>query len=70
METSKLLYSRKEAASALSLGVRTVDHLVASGQLPVKRIGRRVLIPAQSIKNFALLTERTECENLNSAEPT
>jgi excisionase family DNA binding protein len=61
METTKLLLNRKEAANALSLGIRTVDQLIRTGRLPAKRIGRRVLVPAQSIRNFALLIEG-ECE--------
>lgn len=53
MENTKLLYNRKEAANALSLGIRTLDQLVSSGQLPARRIGRRVLIPKRSIEDFA-----------------
>jgi excisionase family DNA binding protein len=53
METTKLLYTRKEAAQCLSLSVRTVDTLTATKQLPTRRIGRRVLIPAHALAQFA-----------------
>jgi excisionase family DNA binding protein len=53
METPKVLYSRKEAASALSLGVRTLDQLICSGELSARRVGRRVLISRESIIKFA-----------------
>ena len=32
-----------------------MDHLIASGQVPVRRIGRRVLIPYQAAEAFAQL---------------
>ena len=36
--------TQKESAVALAVSLRTVQHLIESGALPVKRIGRRVLI--------------------------
>lgn len=49
----KLLVDRKTAAAVLSISVRTLDALVASKQLPVKRCGRRVLIHKRDLENFA-----------------
>lgn len=37
------------AAEALGLSVRTVRRLVASGQLPASRVGRRVLIETSAL---------------------
>jgi len=49
----KLLYTRQEAAFALGLSVRAVDYLTASQQLATRRIGKRVLIVAESLRQFA-----------------
>jgi excisionase family DNA binding protein len=52
METTALLYSKKEAAGMLSIGLRTLDSLVQHGQIRVLRVGKRVLIPLQSLQEF------------------
>jgi hypothetical protein len=49
----KLLYSRREAAQALSLSIRSVDYLITTGRLASRRIGSKVLIPAGAIRRFA-----------------
>lgn len=49
----KLLYSRREAAEALSLSIRSVDYLITTGRLPSRRIGSKILIPAGAIRRFA-----------------
>ena len=41
--------SKIEAARMLGVSVRTVDRLIALKQLPVRRLGRRVLVPRQSL---------------------
>jgi excisionase family DNA binding protein len=48
----KLQYSRVEAAQMLSIGVRTLDRLIAEKQLPVRRVGRRVLITRDALERF------------------
>jgi excisionase family DNA binding protein len=50
----KLLYSRKEAAQLLSVSLRSLDSLILRLELPVKRVGRRVLISRQSLEKFAV----------------
>ena len=52
-QLQKLLYDRKSAAYALSVSVRTVDYGLASGVFETRRIGRKVLITAASLKKFA-----------------
>ncbi len=47
-----MLYSRKEAAAILSLGVRTLDELILSGAIPVVRVGRRVLVAREALLGF------------------
>jgi len=49
----KLLHTRKDAAWTLSVSTRSVDYLIASGALETRRIGRKVLIVAASLKKFA-----------------
>lgn len=50
---SNILHSKKAAARLLSVGVRTVENLISNQQLPVRRIGRRALIPHQALMDFA-----------------
>jgi excisionase family DNA binding protein len=44
--------SKQEAADLLSVSVRTIDRLIALKELPVRRLGRRVLIPRNAIENL------------------
>ena len=49
----KFLYSRKEAAHALGISVRSLDYLIAGKQLDTRRIGKKVLITRASLAAFA-----------------
>jgi len=51
-QVDKLLHTKAEAASMLSVSLRTVDTLIALKELPVRRIRRRVLIPHTALINF------------------
>jgi excisionase family DNA binding protein len=48
-----LLIDKQTAAEILSLCVRTIDNLIATRQLPCRRIGRRTLIPYRAVLRFA-----------------
>jgi hypothetical protein len=48
----KLLYDRKSAAFAISVSPRTIDYGLAAGAFETRRIGRKVLITADSLKKF------------------
>lgn len=48
-----LLYSRKLAAAALSISVRSLDYLIERGELPIRRIGKKVLVPVADLRRFA-----------------
>jgi excisionase family DNA binding protein len=50
---TQLLYDRRTAAKLLSISVRSVDRLIGNKQLTVRRVGRRILIPAGELKRFA-----------------
>ena len=47
-----LALSKLEAARMLGVSLRTVDRLIALKQLPVRRLGRRVLIPRNSLQSL------------------
>jgi hypothetical protein len=49
----KLLYSRRDTAEALSLSIRSVDYLITTRRLPMRRIGGKILIPASAVRRFA-----------------
>jgi hypothetical protein len=49
----RLLYGRKEAALALSISLREVDYGLAFGEFETRRVGRRVLITASSLRRWA-----------------
>jgi excisionase family DNA binding protein len=47
-----LTISKVEAARLLGVSLRTVDRLIAMKQLPIRRLGRRVLIPRNSLQSL------------------
>lgn len=49
----RILYSLKEAAEQLSVCVSTVEQLIAQGELQVRRLGRRILIPRSELEKLA-----------------
>jgi excisionase family DNA binding protein len=49
---SKLLFSKKDAALLLSLSIRSLEYLIASKELTVRRVGKRILIPRQTLEQF------------------
>jgi excisionase family DNA binding protein len=52
-EVEKLLYSRRDAASALSLSVRSIDYLICTGRIPTRRVGGKILIHVTDVRRFA-----------------
>jgi len=50
---SELFMTREETAKVLRLSLRTVDTLIGQGEIAIRRIGRRVLIPTEEVKRFA-----------------
>ena len=53
MFVDKLLLRIPEAADALSLGRSKTYDLIASGELPIVRIGRAIRIHAEALKAWA-----------------
>ncbi|MFF8763383.1 helix-turn-helix domain-containing protein [Nocardiopsis dassonvillei] len=48
----KVAYSVQETAHVLSLGTTTVKKLIATGQLPSVRVGRRRLVPHSALETY------------------
>lgn len=53
MSMEKFLYNKREAAVLLSVCPRTIDNLVRAGELKPRRVGRRCLFSAESLRAFA-----------------
>lgn len=49
----KLLYTRKDASQMLSISVASVDQLIFTGRLRVRRKGKRVLILRSELEKLA-----------------
>lgn len=49
----RLLYSRKDACQMLSLSMSSVDQLILTGRLRVRRKGKRVLILRSELERLA-----------------
>jgi excisionase family DNA binding protein len=47
-----LAMSKADAARMLGVSLRTVDRLIALKHLPVRRLGRRVLIPRNGLQSL------------------
>lgn len=58
--TELILISKRDAAKALSISLRTLDNLIASKELAVRRVGRRCLIPRKALEEFARRDHRTQ----------
>ena len=53
MNHERLAYTYRQAAEMLGgISVRSIQRLVASGALPVVRVLRRVLIPAEALRAY------------------
>lgn len=49
---TKLLLSREEAAKTLGISLRKLEYLITDQRIPIKRIGRRVLISSRALEEF------------------
>ena len=52
------LLTIQEAADRLRLGKRTVERFVATGELLTVKMGRRRMVPVESIDRFLRLAEK------------
>jgi excisionase family DNA binding protein len=49
----RLLINRRHAAQYLSNSQRSLDYLIANGEMVTRRIGSRVLIPISELHRYA-----------------
>lgn len=56
MDTTRVTYTVTEAAGVLGISRALAYELVARGDLPAIRLGRRIVVPAPALR--ALLEER------------
>ena len=47
-----LLHSKRESARLIGISERTLHTLIATKQLKVRRVGRRVLVPHRELLRF------------------
>ncbi|MGH9416391.1 MAG: helix-turn-helix domain-containing protein [Terriglobales bacterium] len=48
-----LLVTKRQAARMLAVSVRTVEYLLAQKQLPLRKLGKRTLIPYSAVAQLA-----------------
>jgi excisionase family DNA binding protein len=53
MTNDKLLFSHKEAAALLGIGISTLSKLVQRGEVKVVRVGDRRLYSRRALEKFA-----------------
>jgi excisionase family DNA binding protein len=53
LKSEKLLFSKSASAELLDISIRTLEHLITAGQIPIQRIGRRVVISRRALDKFA-----------------
>jgi len=62
----RLALTIREAGEAVSLSPRTVEELIRVGELRVKRVGRRVLVPVASLERWLAEQADSQSEKDNS----
>jgi len=62
VENFPILLSKKAAAKALSVCVRTIENLIAAKELPCRHLGRRVLISHAALLAFARRDHVVRCK--------
>lgn len=51
--TSRLTYSRREAAQLLSISVSTLDQLITRGDIKIRQLGNRIFVPYAELEKIA-----------------
>jgi excisionase family DNA binding protein len=65
---AKLLLPKREVAAALGCSVRLVEMFIARKELPVRKLGRRTLIPWASVVSFSRRDHSTKQPDTSEAE--
>ena len=51
-QADRLAFSLADAASAIGVGKSTLHELIATGKLPVRKLGRRSLVLREDLKAY------------------
>jgi excisionase family DNA binding protein len=51
-QVSRLAFSLADAASAIGVGKSTLHELIATGKLPVRKLGRRSLVLREDLEDY------------------
>ena len=62
-----IFFTRENAATMLSLSIRTLDKLILNGELAVKRVGRKILVSSSELKQFSRRDHATQRTRLNGS---
>ena len=65
MKTDSLLVSRQTAAQMINVSLRTLENLIAMKQLPIQRIGRRVVVSRKALEEFARRDHATTSKTIS-----
>jgi excisionase family DNA binding protein len=60
MTQDSIFVGKREAALLLDISIRTIENLIRNHELPARRIGRRVVIPRQSLIEFSRRDHATQ----------
>ena len=69
MRESKIAYSIEEAADCTGIGRNTIRKLIEWKKLPVLKVGRKLLIRADTIETFMELNEGNDLRNRDEVKP-
>ena len=64
----RLLLSKKEAANAIGVSVRTLENLLSLKELRSVRVGRRRLVPSREISRFCRGDHATQPASESAAQ--
>jgi hypothetical protein len=67
-QVTKLLYSRKDAAFALSVSVRSLDYLIANKKLSTRKLGKKITIPHCELVKFARADHANLTQHLDDTD--
>jgi excisionase family DNA binding protein len=68
--TDRLLWSKRESASALGISVRTLENLLSVRELKSVRVGRRRMISQNELERFARHDHTTKPRAINGGLET
>ena len=69
MHESKMAYSIEEAADCTGIGRNTIRKLIEWEKLPVLKVGRKLLIRADTMERFIRMNEGNDLRNRDEVKP-